>query len=165
MVLALIVSKLCIYITNFDQIDQILANFRAHRPYTNSIKVMQIWSILTKLIQFWPILEALGPILGQIITLGVWNCHNRAQRGWKWGYRTKNNDHIINSSQLVPKISVFDPKMTHFQKPLGGVAENSEISIFFATLDFSRGRWYFLAPTILGTSKIVIFTPFLLYPN
>ena len=59
-------------------------------PSSVSTIDMHISSILTKLVQFWTILEGLGPILGQIITLGVWNCHNRAQRVRKWGYRTQN---------------------------------------------------------------------------
>ena len=50
-------------------------------PIPNSTIVMTISSILIKLVQFWPTLEALDLILGQVITLHVWKRHNRTHRG------------------------------------------------------------------------------------
>ena len=55
---------------------------------------MHIWLFLLIWTNFGP----LEQILGQLITLGVWKCLNRAQLGWKWWYRTKNYGNSADST-------------------------------------------------------------------
>ena len=59
-----------------------------------------IYGIFTNFCHFWPILVHWDSILGYLITLDVSKCFIRAQPGWKWGNRNKNE-------HASPDISVY----------------------------------------------------------
>ena len=75
-----------------------------------------MYGIFTNFGHFWPIFEPWDSILGYIITLVVWKCYIRVQRGWKWGSRSKNehHSHDISIYTDVWHFYQFCPFLTQF---------------------------------------------------